>query len=193
MEVIIPIPICSVVTGTSQLKIMRKLDHSLCPVHSKWLHNSTHVPCSLQSPHYKGIGMITSIWKMPLNRLIRATCIVSPLVVFFVFVLLFFVVLCTINGFIILFESGFIDLLSILFNIYNVFISICFWDTNPQIQNYTNAGFHLLKCEFIPEVHVTFSYQTLRKLLFRSDLSLSSTAVLVNQQYEEFSLRELAN
>ncbi len=51
-------------TGTSQLKIMRKLNHSLCQVRSKRHHNDTHVPCSLQSPHYKWIGMITSIWEM---------------------------------------------------------------------------------------------------------------------------------
>ncbi len=44
---------------------MRKLDRSLHQVHSKRLHNDTHVPCSLQSPHSKGIGMITSIWNCP--------------------------------------------------------------------------------------------------------------------------------
>ncbi len=57
----------AVVTGTSQLK-MRKLHCSLYQVHSKRLHNDTRVPCSLQSPHYKGTGMITSIWNMPVNR-----------------------------------------------------------------------------------------------------------------------------
>ncbi len=29
------------------------------------LHNGMHVHCSLQSPHTKGIGMITSIWNLP--------------------------------------------------------------------------------------------------------------------------------
>ncbi len=53
---------CCVVTGTSQLKIeeIRSLQ-----VHSKRLNNGTQVPCSLQSPHSKGIGMITSIWNLP--------------------------------------------------------------------------------------------------------------------------------
>ncbi len=58
---------------------LRKLDRSLCQVHSKRLHNDTHVSCSLQSPHYKGIGMITSVWKMPLNRSIHDTRIITPL------------------------------------------------------------------------------------------------------------------
>ncbi len=71
---------CNMVTGSSQLKIMRKLHRSLCQVHSKRLHNDTHVPCSLQSPHSKGIGMITYIWKMPLNRSIHDTRIVTPLI-----------------------------------------------------------------------------------------------------------------
>ncbi len=44
---------------------MRKLDRSLHQVHSKRLNNDTHVPCSLQSPHSKGIGMIASIWNCP--------------------------------------------------------------------------------------------------------------------------------
>ncbi len=56
---------CCVATGTSQLKIMWKLDHSLCQVHFKRQHNCTHVPWSLQSPHSKGIGMITFIWNLP--------------------------------------------------------------------------------------------------------------------------------
>ncbi len=33
--------------------------------HSKRQHNDTHVPCSLQSLHSKGIEMITSIWNCP--------------------------------------------------------------------------------------------------------------------------------
>ncbi len=33
---------------------MRKLHRSLCQVHSKRLHNDTHVPCSLQSPPLQG-------------------------------------------------------------------------------------------------------------------------------------------
>ncbi len=40
-------------------------DRSLCQVHSSRLHNDTHVPCSLQSLHSKGIGMIMSIWNCP--------------------------------------------------------------------------------------------------------------------------------
>ncbi len=58
---------------------MRKLDRSLCQVHFKWLHNDMHMPCSLQSPHYPGIGMITSVWKMPVNCSVRDTRIVTPL------------------------------------------------------------------------------------------------------------------
>ncbi len=58
---------------------MRKLDRSLCQVHFKRLHNDTHVPCSLQSPHYPGIGMIASVWKMPVNCSVLDTRIVTPL------------------------------------------------------------------------------------------------------------------
>ncbi len=56
------------VTGTSQVKMMRKLARSLCQVHSKRLYK------------YKGIGMISSIWKIPLNRSVRDTYIVTPLI-----------------------------------------------------------------------------------------------------------------
>ncbi len=34
----------------------------------------------LQSPHSKGIRMITSIWNLPVNRSIHDTCTVTPLV-----------------------------------------------------------------------------------------------------------------
>ncbi len=57
---------------------MRKL-HSVCQVHFKRLNNGSHVPCSLQSPHSKGIGMITSIWNLPVNRSIQDTHTVTPL------------------------------------------------------------------------------------------------------------------
>ncbi len=56
--------LCCIVTGTCQLMIMRKLHRSLRQVHFKQLHNGTLVPCSLQSPHSNGIGMITSIWNL---------------------------------------------------------------------------------------------------------------------------------
>ncbi len=69
---------CCVVTGTSQLKIMRKL-RSLHQVHSKRLHNDTHVSCSLQSPHTKGLGMITSIWNLPREPFRFSTRTVTPL------------------------------------------------------------------------------------------------------------------
>ncbi len=59
-------PLC--VTGTCQLMIMRKLHRSLRQVHFKRLHNGTHVPCSLQSLHSNGIGMITYIWNLSENR-----------------------------------------------------------------------------------------------------------------------------
>ncbi len=58
---------------------MRKL-RSLHQVHSKRLHNDPHVPCSLQRPHSKGIGMITYIWNMPVNRSVPDTRTVTPLV-----------------------------------------------------------------------------------------------------------------
>ncbi len=61
---------CCVVTGTCQLMIMRKWHRSLLQVHFKRLHNGTHVPCSLQSPHSNGIGMITSIWNLSENRMV---------------------------------------------------------------------------------------------------------------------------
>ncbi len=51
----------------------------LCQVHSKRLHNGTHVPCSLQSPHSKGIGMITSIWNLPRELFRFGTRTVTPL------------------------------------------------------------------------------------------------------------------
>ncbi len=59
---------------------------SLCQVRSKRLHNYTHVPCSLQSPHYKGIGMISSIWKRLLNRSVRDTRIVTPLIYIYIYI-----------------------------------------------------------------------------------------------------------
>ncbi len=59
---------------------MQKLRLSLYQVHSKRLHNGTHVPRSLQSPHSKGIGMITSIWNLPCEPFRFGTCTVTPLV-----------------------------------------------------------------------------------------------------------------
>ncbi len=57
---------------------MRKL-RSLHQVHFKRFHNGTHMPCSLQSPHYKEIGMITSIWNLPVSSSIHDTRTVIPL------------------------------------------------------------------------------------------------------------------
>ncbi len=44
----------------------------IAKVHFKRWNNCTHVPCSLQSPHSKGIGMITSLFGIcPVNRTVR--------------------------------------------------------------------------------------------------------------------------
>ncbi len=80
---------CCVVMGTSQLKIMRKLRLSLCQVHSRRLHNGTHVPCSLQSPHSEGIGMITSIWNFsrePFGSIRVPLRSVTPLIYIYILV-----------------------------------------------------------------------------------------------------------
>ncbi len=39
----------------------------------------THVPCSLQSTHTKGIGMITSIWNLPCEPFRFGTRTATPL------------------------------------------------------------------------------------------------------------------
>ncbi len=57
---------------------MRKLHRSLRQVHYKRLHNGTHVPCSLQSPHSNGIGMITSIWNLSENRTVPIRVLSHP-------------------------------------------------------------------------------------------------------------------
>ncbi len=67
----------------SSLSSAGMLDRSPCQVHLKPFHNDTHMPCSLQSPHFKGKRMITSIWKMPLNRSIHDTRIFTPLIIVF--------------------------------------------------------------------------------------------------------------
>lgn len=54
------------------VKQIETLNFSLHQVHSKWFHYDTQMPCSLQSPHFKGstlqseqdIDMLASIWKL---------------------------------------------------------------------------------------------------------------------------------
>ncbi len=62
------------------IRVRAKLCRSGPDLRMPGLNKDTHMPCSLQSPHSKGIGMITAIWNLPVNRLIHGTRTVTPLI-----------------------------------------------------------------------------------------------------------------